>query len=34
MVKAGKATDAVIDQLAEAMDEGDIIIDGGNDFVH
>ena len=30
MVKAGKATDAVIDQLAEAMDEGDIIIDGGN----
>ena len=30
MVKAGKATDAVIDQLAEAMDEGDVIIDGGN----
>ena len=30
MVKAGKATDAVIDQLAEAMDDGDIIIDGGN----
>ena len=30
MVQAGKATDAVIDQLAEAMDEGDIIIDGGN----
>ena len=30
MVKAGAATDAVIDQLAEAMDEGDIIIDGGN----
>ncbi|OFQ45705.1 NADP-dependent phosphogluconate dehydrogenase [Corynebacterium sp. HMSC076D02] len=30
MVQAGKATDAVIDQLAEAMDESDIIIDGGN----
>ena len=30
MVQAGNATDAVINQLAEAMDEGDIIIDGGN----
>lgn len=30
MVKAGGATDAVIEQLTEAMDEGDIIIDGGN----
>ena len=30
MVQAGKATDAVINQLADAMDEGDIIIDGGN----
>lgn len=30
MVQAGKATDAVIHQLAAAMDEGDIIIDGGN----
>lgn len=30
MVQAGPATDAVIDQLAAAMDEGDIIIDGGN----
>ncbi|PEG32874.1 phosphogluconate dehydrogenase (NADP(+)-dependent, decarboxylating), partial [Mycolicibacterium agri] len=30
MVKAGAATDAVIDELAEAMDDGDIIIDGGN----
>lgn len=30
MVQAGTATDAVIDQLTEAMDEGDIIIDGGN----
>ncbi|WP_343710062.1 NADP-dependent phosphogluconate dehydrogenase, partial [Mycobacterium sp.] len=30
MVKAGEATDAVIGELADAMDEGDIIIDGGN----
>jgi 6-phosphogluconate dehydrogenase len=30
MVKAGEPTDAVIDELAGAMDEGDIIIDGGN----
>jgi len=30
MVKAGAATDAVISQLADAMEEGDIIIDGGN----
>ena len=30
MVQAGAATDAVIDQLATAMDDGDIIIDGGN----
>ena len=30
MVQAGKATDAVIEQLADAMDDGDIIIDGGN----
>lgn len=30
MVQAGPATDAVISQLVEAMDEGDIIIDGGN----
>ena len=30
MVQAGAATDAVINQLVEAMDEGDIIIDGGN----
>ncbi len=30
MVQAGPATDAVINQLATAMDEGDIIIDGGN----
>ena len=30
MVKAGAATDAVIEQLAEHMDEGDIIVDAGN----
>lgn len=30
MVKAGKATDAVIDSLAELMEPGDMIIDGGN----
>lgn len=30
MVQAGAATDAVIAQLADAMEEGDIIIDGGN----
>jgi 6-phosphogluconate dehydrogenase len=30
MVQAGKATDAVIDQLAALMEPGDMIIDGGN----
>ena len=30
MVKAGDPTDAVIDELADAMESGDIIIDGGN----
>lgn len=30
MVQAGPATDAVINQLASIMEEGDIIIDGGN----
>ncbi|MBN9643556.1 NADP-dependent phosphogluconate dehydrogenase [Corynebacterium mendelii] len=30
MVQAGAATDAVIEQLADRMDDGDIIIDGGN----
>lgn len=30
MVQAGNATDAVINQLADVMDDGDIIIDGGN----
>jgi len=29
MVKAGEATDAVINELADAMEPGDIIIDGG-----
>jgi len=32
MVKAGKAVDAVIDQFVPLLDEGDIIIDGGNTF--
>src|SRR5712672_3170882 len=30
MVKAGKAVDAVIDQLLPHLDRGDVIIDGGN----
>jgi 6-phosphogluconate dehydrogenase len=30
MVKAGPAVDAVIEQLAEHIDEGDTIVDGGN----
>lgn len=30
MVKAGDPTDAVINELADAMEPGDIIIDGGN----
>ncbi|UYP17281.1 NADP-dependent phosphogluconate dehydrogenase [Rhodococcus sp. Z13] len=30
MVKAGDATDAVIEELAAVMEPGDIIIDGGN----
>jgi 6-phosphogluconate dehydrogenase len=32
MVKAGEATDAVIDEIAPHLDEGDILIDGGNAF--
>lgn len=32
MVKAGAPVDAVIDQLKPLLDEGDIIIDGGNSF--
>ena len=30
LVKAGDATDAVIDDLVPYLDEGDIVIDGGN----
>ncbi|WP_150308166.1 NADP-dependent phosphogluconate dehydrogenase [Planctomonas psychrotolerans] len=30
MVKAGAGTDAVINQLADRFEEGDIIVDGGN----
>ena len=30
MVKAGAGTDAVIDELAEVMEPGDMIVDGGN----
>jgi 6-phosphogluconate dehydrogenase len=30
MVKAGEPTDAVINELADVMEQGDIIIDGGN----
>jgi 6-phosphogluconate dehydrogenase len=33
MVKAGPAVDAVIDQLAPLLEEGDIVIDGGNSNV-
>lgn len=32
MVKAGTATDATIDQLVPLLDEGDILIDGGNAY--
>lgn len=32
MVQAGKGTDAVIQQLLPFLDEGDILIDGGNTF--
>lgn len=32
MVKAGSPVDAVIDQLKPLLDEGDIIIDGGNSY--
>lgn len=32
MVKAGKATDATIQSLLPHLDEGDILIDGGNTF--
>jgi len=32
MVKAGKPVDAVIDSLVPLLDEGDIVIDGGNSY--
>ncbi len=32
MVKAGEATDAVIEQFARLLEPGDILIDGGNSF--
>ena len=32
LVKAGQATDAVIDQLVPHLDKGDLVIDGGNSF--
>jgi 6-phosphogluconate dehydrogenase len=32
MVKAGAPTDAVINELADAMEDGDIIVDGGNAY--
>ncbi len=34
MVEAGTGTDAVIDQLAERFEDGDIIVDGGNADFH
>ena len=34
MVQAGAGTDAVIEQLAERFEEGDIIVDGGNADFH
>ncbi|HJL69175.1 MAG TPA: NAD(P)-binding domain-containing protein, partial [Prochlorococcaceae cyanobacterium Gl_MAG_24] len=30
MIKAGAATDAVIDQISPYLQEGDLLIDGGN----
>ena len=32
MVKAGDAVDAVIEQLVPLLDDGDLIVDGGNSF--
>jgi 6-phosphogluconate dehydrogenase len=32
MVQAGPATDAVIDEIAPHLDDGDVLIDGGNAF--
>ena len=33
MVKAGAPTDAMIEQLVPHLEEGDIIIDGGNNYL-
>jgi 6-phosphogluconate dehydrogenase len=32
MVKAGPAVDAVLDQLLELLEAGDVVVDGGNSF--
>ena len=32
LVKAGKAVDATIDNLVPLLEEGDMIIDGGNEW--
>jgi 6-phosphogluconate dehydrogenase len=32
LVKAGAPVDSTIAQLAELMEEGDIIVDGGNEW--
>ena len=34
MVKAGPAVDAVVDQLSPLLEEGDLLIDGGNSDYH
>ncbi len=34
MVKAGKPTDALIDELLPLLDKGDVSIDGGNTNFH
>ena len=34
MVQAGRATDAVIDELSGHLEEGDVLIDGGNAHFH
>lgn len=34
MIKAGKPTDSVIDQLLPLLDKGDVLIDGGNTNFH
>ena len=34
MVKAGKPTDALIDELLPLLDKGDVLIDGGNTNFH